>query len=312
MFPTHDVVWQYLDSYADEFGLKDHIKYHHLVVHVQSIDGDKWQIFVNDMQTNYTIMDTFDAVFVCTGFCSSPLYPNIPGEFKGKILMHSHDYRTPDKFEGEKVLVIGGGTSGTDIVHQIRGIAKRVTHSYHIPSEKMSLAQKALDKARGIFSRGDNGITHKGDVKRFTKNGAEFSDGTKKNFTVVIFATGYKYSYPFLDENVGICAHDFYVEPLFKQILNIEHNTMAFIGLPITVAHNPMYDLQARFALKFISGEKQFPSQTKMRQDLQKQINANAEFHLKKPYMLGLDYKRYFRELAKTANIENVPNIRSG
>lgn len=34
-----------------------------------------------------------------------------------------------------------------------------------------------------------------------------------------------------LDANTGIYVDDNYVQPLYKQILNIEHPTMAFIGI---------------------------------------------------------------------------------
>lgn len=58
------------------------------------------------------------------------------------------------------------------------------------------------EKARELCSKGCSGneeepvvkrgtlITVKGDVKRFTKYGIEFEDGTSQNFSSVIYATG--------------------------------------------------------------------------------------------------------------------------
>lgn len=56
--------------------------------------------------------------------------------------------------------------------------------------------------------------------------------------------SGYKYSYPFLDENVGIHVHDSYVEPLYMHVLNTQHRSMAFIGVTYGGVHFPIYDLQ--------------------------------------------------------------------
>lgn len=75
-------------------------------------------------------------------------------------------------------------------------------------------------------------VTYKGDVKRFTERGAEFSDGSEESFTVIIYATGYNFDYPFLTDDSGIRFVDNFVQPLYKHIFNIKHPTMLFIGIP--------------------------------------------------------------------------------
>lgn len=55
---------------------------------------------------------------------------------------------------------------------------------------------------------------------------------------------GYEFTYPFFTEEVGIQYNGNNVRPLYKQILNIEHPTMAFIGVPLGIATNHLYDLQ--------------------------------------------------------------------
>ncbi|XP_031628583.1 senecionine N-oxygenase-like [Contarinia nasturtii] len=327
MFPTHDVVWKYLDSYAKSFNLTVHIKYHHLVQKVLAIPDEKWKISVRNLPINRNEKSLFDAVFVCSGINSSPRIPKIKGvtEFKGKI-MHSRSYRKPDKFNGECVLVIGSGPSGKDIVDQLleAGTVNRLTHSYQMPiSKEPPKENKFMGKARALCascfigkkknlqSTQESAFTVKGEVKRFTKYGVEFQDGSLQNYTVVIYATGYRYSYPFLDKNTGIHVKDYSVEPLYKHILNIKHTTMAFIGITSGGAHNPMYDLQARFALTFISGRKQLSSYKDMLKDMEMQakICIDKGRPQGKPHILGSDQKEYFAQLARTAEIENVPDI---
>lgn len=74
---------------------------------------------------------------------------------------------------GEKVLVIGLGSTAKDIIRQLNQTAIDVTCSQ---IQYKNIAWES--------------IKFKGAVERFTSNGAEFADGTTENFTVVIFATG--------------------------------------------------------------------------------------------------------------------------
>lgn len=106
-YPSHEVVWKYLDSYAEHFHIKENIKYHHLVEKVRSIPNDKWELTIRDLPNNQSIVRTYDAVFVCTGISSSPLIPQIKGvkKYEGKI-MHSRDYRKPEIFEGKHLYYI--------------------------------------------------------------------------------------------------------------------------------------------------------------------------------------------------------------
>ena len=39
--------------------------------------------------------------------------------------MHSHDFKNNKPFEGERVLVIGGGNSGADVAVECSRVAKR-------------------------------------------------------------------------------------------------------------------------------------------------------------------------------------------
>merc|ERR1711862_280678 len=65
---------------------------------------------------------------------SVPVIPSIPGieKFSGTFL-HSHDYRTPEQYQGESVLILGGGASGTDICIELSQHAAQVYLSHNNP-----------------------------------------------------------------------------------------------------------------------------------------------------------------------------------
>lgn len=63
---------------------------------------------------------------------------------------------------------------------------------------------------------------------------------------------GYKYAYPFLSVDSGIHVDDNFVQPLYKHVINIEHPTMAFIGIPQSSLNYYLYDRQVNAALQLL------------------------------------------------------------
>lgn len=145
---------------------------------------------------------------------------------------------------------------------------------------------------------------------------------------------GYNYSYPFLSIGTGIHVEDNFVQPLFKHIFNIEHPTMAFIGLPMTSNNLHLFDLQvkkhflsksyrliepfccfylnqARFAIKFISGEKKLPTRLDMLEDQEDESirQWNKGYPKWKTHDIARDQKVYQQELSELAGIKNLPDV---
>lgn len=181
-------VLEYYDSFANQFDLRKHIRFRHVVIRVTSVEDDKWELIVKNLTTNTFETNIFDAIFVATG---NQAFPNIPpitgiGDFEGKMI-HSKDYRDAEKFRNERILLIGAGPSAKDFTHQLYGIADRLTLSQHKPPNES-------DEDREIRkSKLPPNTTLQGDVIRFTKTGAEFLDGSHDQFSVIIFATGQSY-----------------------------------------------------------------------------------------------------------------------
>jgi hypothetical protein len=64
-------------------------------------------------QHHHQQQQEFDAVVVCNGHYAAPWVPPVPGveAFPGQAL-HSHNYRAPEPYAGQRVLVIGASNSG--------------------------------------------------------------------------------------------------------------------------------------------------------------------------------------------------------
>ncbi|KAG9468507.1 hypothetical protein GDO78_022589 [Eleutherodactylus coqui] len=100
-------------------------------------------------------------------------------------------------------------------------------------------------------------VVMKTNIKQFLERDVIFEDGTvEKDIDVVIFATGYRFFYPFFDESVIKVVKN--KLSLYKMVFppELEKPTLAFIGLiqPIG-AIMPVSEIQARWATRVFKAD---------------------------------------------------------
>jgi Flavin-binding monooxygenase-like len=122
-FPHHSEMAAYLDAYADVFGLRPLIRFGTTVERLEPDLGGRWCITLNDGSRR-----GYGAVVVATGLFWCPRAPTYPGRFEGTV-SHSHEYRTPDRFAGRRVLVVGAANSAAEIAVEVSAVAERTLMS---------------------------------------------------------------------------------------------------------------------------------------------------------------------------------------
>ncbi|XP_031624867.1 senecionine N-oxygenase-like [Contarinia nasturtii] len=297
-FVSHEEVLAFLHGYVEVFGLKSVIKFRNQVVNVRPLRGDRWEVLSNDLRNDILIRKQFDAIFLCSGHYSEPVIPEFDGldEFFGDK-MHSHDYRKPDRYQHETVFVIGGGTSGRDITLQIATKAKRVIWSNHSKYYNFTFPSN---------------VKKADDVKRFTANSVQFIDGNEEQITCILFCTGYKYSFPFLSVDCGLRLNGkIQMEPLYKEVINVNHPTMAIVGLSVCILTYLRHDLQANLCLKYWSGEIELPTKQKMLEELRikKEIENKDEIDSRRCSMMIDNLINYLYELSEICRMNVVPKV---
>ncbi|KFB45944.1 AGAP010399-PA-like protein [Anopheles sinensis] len=287
----------FLRTYADRFDINRHIKFEHLVLAVSPTADDRWTVEVEDLATHQRQLYSFDFLFICNGHYHTPSLPSIEGQehFAGAQL-HSHDYRCADHYKDKAVLVIGAGPSGMDIALELAKKANRVTISHHM--EPLTFAFPP-------------NLTQQPDVACLTEAGARFTNGHNEAFDVVLYCTGFRYNFPFLSSSCGVCVEDNHVQPLYKHCININHPTMAFIGLPFYVCAAQMMDLQVRFCLKYFTGSRQLPTAKDMLDDMRREMEDRWRrgYRKRHAHMMGPEQGQYYADLARTADIEPIAPV---
>ncbi len=124
-FPPRSAMLQYLNDYADHFDVFDRIQFDTEVVRMEPLADGRWT--VRTRTPNGEATATFDAVMVCSGVFSQPVTPRVLGidTFTGTIL-HSQEYTVPEPFANQTVVVVGNGSSATDVAQETSVVAKQV------------------------------------------------------------------------------------------------------------------------------------------------------------------------------------------
>lgn len=155
-------------------------------------------------------------------------------------------------------------------------------------------------------------VEQKLDVVRFSENHAYFENGSFESFSYVIYATGYDFKFPFLSVDCGLSVDQKHVTPLFKHCININRPSMAIVGLPFFGVGVPMYDLQVKFCLKFMSSEGLLLTKIAMLKDteIDEEDRKSRNLPKKKSHFLGVDrHAEYYKDLAETADIQGMKPV---
>jgi hypothetical protein len=122
-YPSHRQVLAYLRGFTRHYGLRDRIEFGVSVEGLAKNDDGTWTVRRSDGRAA-----RYRAVACCSGAQWTPRQPELPGSFAGTV-MHSSGYRDLDQVRGQRVLVIGGGNSGCDIVVDAGRVAARAVIS---------------------------------------------------------------------------------------------------------------------------------------------------------------------------------------
>lgn len=161
-------------------------------------------------------------VINATGTWDKPYWPHYPGmgTFAGRQL-HTHDFRSVEEFAGQRVLVVGGGTSAVQFLLQLAAAGVETAWTTRRPPE-FSVREFNPDWGRDVERRVNertsaglpplsvvgvtglpltrqyqNGIAagtlvSRGPLQKLTPSGAVFGDGSTFDADAILWATGFR------------------------------------------------------------------------------------------------------------------------
>ncbi|MFE5051836.1 NAD(P)-binding domain-containing protein [Streptomyces sp. NPDC056637] len=212
--PSSEVIAAYFASYEEMFDLRVRRP-----VDVRAVrEGDGGRLLVETSDGTWSTRALINA----TGTWDRPFWPRYPGQetFRGRQL-HTAIYPGPEAFRGQRVIVVGGGASGTQHLMEIAPYAAATTWVTRRPpvynegpfDENLGRAAVALVDERvraglppqSVVSvtglplndairqaRADGVLDRLPMFDRITPSGVEWEDGRRVDADVILWATGFR------------------------------------------------------------------------------------------------------------------------
>ncbi|WP_190091313.1 NAD(P)-binding domain-containing protein [Streptomyces melanogenes] len=212
--PSSEVIGEYFTDYEDAFGLRVHRP-----VDVSAVrEGEGGRLRVETSEGVYATRALLNA----TGTWDRPFWPRYPGQetFRGRQL-HTANYPGPEEFAGQRVVVVGGGASGTQHLMEIADYAAATTWVTRRPPVfregpfteewgraavamveervRQGLPPKSVVSVTGLplndairAARASGVLDRLPMFDRITPSGVAWDDGRVVDADVILWATGFR------------------------------------------------------------------------------------------------------------------------
>ncbi|CAH1271239.1 FMO5 [Branchiostoma lanceolatum] len=150
-------------------------------------------------------------------------------------------------------------------------------------------------------------IIVKPNIKRFTKTGVVFEDDTvEDDIDAVIFATGYRFNFPFIDKSVMKVENN-HVN-LYKYVFppSLDPPTLSIIGLIQPVgAIMPISEMQSRWVTRVFKGTTKLPSQDAMFDNIRKKkLNISERYYQSQRQTVQVDFITMMDDVAEEIGVK--------
>lgn len=215
--PSSEVIGAYFDAYEHRFDLRVHRP-----VEVNAVreggEAGVGRLLTETSEGTYATRALINA----TGTWDRPFWPRYPGQetFRGRQL-HTANYPGPEEFAGQRVIVVGGGASGTQHLMEIAEVADATYWVTRRPpvfregpfGEEQGRAAVAMVEERvrlglppesvvsvtglpltdAVRRAREEGVLDRLPMfERITPDGVTWADGREVEADVILWATGFR------------------------------------------------------------------------------------------------------------------------
>jgi len=343
-YPHHSQIVRYFDDYVDHFGFRERIRFSTEVNLVEPSAEGGWSVTTDDGRTR-----RYGAVMVANGHHWDPRWPDFPGEFDGEQI-HAHQYRTPEIFEGKRVLVLGMGNSAMDIgsessrwsevtflsarrgawiipkylkgkptdelanpvvtrlpmrvqsriYRSLLATAQGPMESYGLPKPDHRVLEAHPTISSDLLQTIGHGQSRpKPNVERLEGDHVRFADGSRERVDIIVWATGYNITLPFLPRTV-LSVEDNEID-LYRRVAHPDLPGLYFIGLVQPLgAIMPLAEEQSEWVADLVQERAVLPPRPRMRRAIERDVRQMRKRYVASTrHTIQVDYDRYLRQLRR-------------
>jgi dimethylaniline monooxygenase (N-oxide forming) len=172
--------------------------------------------------------------------------------------------------------------------------------NYGLPKPDHKLGQAHPTISADLLARlGHGRITPKPNIERLEGRNVHFTDGTSVEIDTIVWCTGYRITFPFLERDVMEVKGN--RVPLYRRVVHPEASGLYFIGLVQPLgAIMPIAELQSEWVADLFEGSAALPQPEAMRREIEREEAAMRKRYVASTrHTIQVDYYPYMRLLAK-------------
>ncbi|GEQ69301.1 hypothetical protein JCM33374_g2972 [Metschnikowia sp. JCM 33374] len=258
-----------------------------------------------DDGTDLWAQEDFDSLVVATGHYHIPFIPEVPGakdvqNHYPKVFEHAKFFTNGQKYKDKTVVVVGSRASGADLTKFTSDHAAHVYQSIRTIANTKKIVNSPNVHVKPV-------------IEKFTKTPSGFdvvfADGSSvSNPDHVIYATGYQFSYPFLEREFGdITKNGAIVPQLYQHTFLLSDPLLSVVGVPTDAISFRAFEFQAILVARFLAGKVSLPSVSEQEQWLSNRYKTHGEtrsFHT----IGAQEARNYMKELARIGTLKPQPS----
>ena len=174
-------------------------------------------------------------------------------------------------------------------------LARGKQEDFGVPKPKRPLLSEHPTLSQDLLNLSGRGLVKfKPNIKEFKGKTVVFEDGTEQDFDMIVYATGYKVTFPFLkDQSFNVSeTNDL---RLYKKVVHPDFVGLFFLALiqPLG-AIMPLAEVQSKWIAKILKGETKLPNKDEMLKSIQDDKAAMAKRYKESPrHTLQVDFHPY-------------------
>jgi dimethylaniline monooxygenase (N-oxide forming) len=180
-------------------------------------------------------------------------------------------------------------------------LARGKQEDFGVPKPKRPLLSEHPTLSQDLLNLAGRGlIKFKPNIQEFKGKTVVFEDGTEQDFDMIVYATGYKVTFPFLKETSFDISetNDF---RLYKKVIHPDYQGLYFLALiqPLG-AIMPLAEVQSKWIAKILKGECTIPNREEMLKSIEADKQAMAKRYNASPrHTLQVDFYPYKESVEK-------------
>jgi hypothetical protein len=142
-------------------------------------------------------------------------------------------------------------------------------------------------------------VTPKPNIARLRGERVEFADGSTEAVSAIVYATGYRVTFPFFDPDY-VSAPENHL-PLYHRVFHPERERLAFIGLAQPLgAIMPIAEAQAKLVADYFAGRYALPDRAELLARIEAdEVALRERFVRSRRHTMQVDFDEYMATLAR-------------